>query len=435
MKTLAAVILALGIGLAAGYFVRPRPAPVPPAPAPPTAAPAPAPAPMEKIVSTPPPAPAPESPHDILNDLLNVKLDAGAGRNAALRIVVYRLEMLAHCGPAAVPAIRDFLSRNVDVDYESQETAQASADNAADNAAVARRGRAARGGAPGQRGQARRARNIDNLRTDWVAPPSLRLGLVGTLKEIGGPSAEVALAEMLASTGRGVEVAYLAITLDEMAPGKYRDQAIKAARELLMNPPSMDDPDRLDQLAKSYLYGVLEHYQDDSFAINAQQLLVGPNGRLDPDAMDYLSAVLKDQAVNALCAAYQNSSLSNAADRLTLSREIIGYVGRNNQANQVMTDTLNNPDLPPQMKAGAILQLAGGGFGPFASDVPDASIAAARVTYLNSIAQTYANDPALSQAIALAAQALQNGTTVTPEDMRSVFGRGGRGDPAAGGGN
>src|SRR5437868_2819863 len=83
-----------------------------------------------------------------------------------------------------------------------------------------------------------------------------------------------------------------------MAAGKYRDAAISAAKQLLMKPPSVDSPDRLDQLAKSYLYGVLEFYKDTSFAVNAQQMLIGADGRLDQDAMDYLSTVLKEQAVS-----------------------------------------------------------------------------------------------------------------------------------------
>lgn len=448
MKTLVAIILALGIGFAAAYFVIPRPAPVSvEAQAPAPSAPAPA---QTRIVAAAAPAqPAEESPQEILNDLLNVKLGSASERNTALRMVVFKLETLTLRGQPAVTPIRAFLGRNVDVDYNQQDNQQNQQNNQAQNDpnnpgnnqtntdnAGGRNGRANRGnnnngafggfaGGFGGRGQARRARNLENLRTDWVVPPSLRLGLVGTLKEIGGPDAEQAMAEMLATTGRGVEVAYLTVMLEEIAPGKYRDQAVKAAKDLLMNPPSTDNPDRLDQLAKSYLYGVLEYYKDTSFAVNAQQMLVGSDGRLDQDAMDYLSTVLKEQSVNALYAAYENSSLSNQFDKMSLGREIIGYVGQNTQANQVFAETLNNPDLPSQMKAGAVVQLAGGGFGPFASDAPDQATATARYNYLNSIAPTYASDQTLAQAFALAMDALQNGTTVDPQQMRGLFGRGG----------
>jgi hypothetical protein len=66
-------------------------------------------------------ASAEESPQDILNDLLNIKIGTGGERNAALRLVVFKLETLTQCGKPAIPAIRAFIGRNVDVDYETQD--------------------------------------------------------------------------------------------------------------------------------------------------------------------------------------------------------------------------------------------------------------------------------------------------------------------------
>ncbi len=253
-------------------------------------------------------------------------------------------------------------------------------------------------------------------------------GLFGTLKEIGGAESEQALADMLSSTGRGVEVAYLTVILEEMAPGKYRDAAVSAAKELLMNPPAIDSPDRLDELAKSYLYGVLEFYKDTSFAVNAQQMLVGKDGRLDQDAMDYLATVLKDQSVSALYAAYQNPALTNQFDKMSLGRNVLNYVGQNSQANQLFTDTLNNADLPPQAKAFTVIALAGGGFGPFASDAPtDPQVISSRLSLLKQQESAFANDQTMSQAITLAENALQNGSSIQPQDMRQIFGGGRRG--------
>jgi hypothetical protein len=448
MKTLIAVILALGVGFAAAYvvvqaqFKKQQP--------PSQTAVQPAPAPTEKVVvAAAPAAPAEESSEDILNDLLNVKLDSENERNTALRMVVFKLETLRLRGNLAVPAIRAFLGRNVDVDYSPPENQNANASNANGGGANAGNnngnnngrnngggfgGFGGRNGGFGFFGSARRARDLNNLRTDWVVPPSLRLGLVGTLKEIGGPEAEQAMAEMLSSTGRGVEVAYLTVMLEEIAPGKYRDAAISAAKELLENPPSVDSPDRLDELSKSYLYGVLEFYHDTSFAINAEQMLVGADGRLDQDAMDYLSTVLKDQSVSALYAAYENSNLSNQFDKMTLSREILNYTGQNDQANALFKETLNNPDLDSRFKALTIIQQAGGGFGPFASQAPtDPQVISGRIALLNSVAAQYANDPVISQAIPLAIQGL-NGTPIQPQDMRQIFG-GGRGGFFGGGNN
>lgn len=449
MKTLVAIILALSVGFAAAYVIVTKQKEaelakmqtVPTAEVVPAAA-----APAERLVmAAAPPAPAGESPAEILNDLLNVKIGAGTERNPALRMVVFKLEMLAQRGAPAVPAIRSFFGRNMDVSYseDTQNGNQPADPNAATNNANGNNRGFNRGnnnngggfgGGFGGRGASRRARNLDNLKTDWVVPPSLRLGLIGILKEIGGAESEQALAEMLASTGRGVEVAYLTVMLEELAPGKYREAAVKAAMELLMSPPSVDRPDRLDELSKSYLYGVLEFYKDTSFAVNAQQMLVGADGRLDLDAMDYLSTVLKDQAVSALYAAYQNSSLSNQFDKMNVGREILNFAGKNSQANQLFADTLANPDLDGRLKTMMVVQLAGADFGPFNSAMPtDPQMVSGRISLLNAAATQYAGDQQMTQAIALAIKALQDGKALQQQDMQNIFGGGGRGGFGGGG--
>jgi hypothetical protein len=446
MKTLVTIILALGIGFAAAYVIvsKQKDAQLEKLKAQPQIAAAPAPPPVEKVImAAAPSAPPEESPQDILDDLLNVKVSTGSARNTGLRLVVFKLETLAQRGKAAVPAIRVFLGRNIDVDYNQQDNSNTPTNQADANGGNNRRNRNGNngggfaggfgGGGGNFRGGARRARNLETLQADWVAPPSLRLGLVGTLKEIGGAESEQALADMLNSTGRGVEVAYLTVILEEIAPGKYRDAAIAAAKELLMNPPAVDSPDSLDELSKSYLYGVLEFYKDTSFAVNAQQMLVGKDGRLDQDALDYLSTVLKDQSVSALYSAYENPALTNQFDKLMVGRDVLNYVGQNSQANQLFTETLNNADLPPQAKAFTVIQLAGGGFGPFASESPtDPQVISSRVQLLTSLQSQYANDNQMSQAISATISALQGGQ---PVDPRQVFGGGGRRGGGFGGNN
>jgi hypothetical protein len=454
MKTLVAVILAFGVGFAAAYVIasKQKATQLEQLQAQPSVAAAPAPAPVEKVImAAAPAAPAEESAQDILDDLLNVKLGTASARNTGLRMVVFKLETLMQRGKLAVPAIRSFIGRNVDVDYNQQETPSDNANQA--DASVAnndqnnnngnrgnnRPGRVRNnqnnggffGGGNNFRGGARRARNLEILQADWVVPPSLRLGLVGTLKEIGGAESEQALAEMLSGTGRGVEVAYLTVILEEITPGKYRDAAIAAAKELLMNPPSVDSPDSLDQLSKSYLYGVLEFYKDTSFAVNAQQMLVGADGRLDQDALDYLATVLKDQSVSALYAAYENPALTNQFDKMRVSSEVLKYVGQNSQANQMFTETLNNPDVDARMKALMIIQQAGGGFGQSASDTPaDPQIVAGKLGVLNSV---QSNDPTVSKALAATINALKNPDQ--PVQLQDVFGGGGRGGFGGGGNN
>ena len=452
MKTLIVILLAAGVSFASAYFVvsNQKAAQLKAAQAQwdvekaqleaaaaATGSPA-APAPTI-VMSTPQSVPAEESPQDILNDLLNIKLGSGSARNMALRMVVFKLESLAQRGKASVPAIRAFIGRNVDVEYSEQSNAsnnQADAggstnqsnqiNNNNNNGGFA-------GGPGGRGGRGGRFRRIQNLQTDWVVPPSLRLGLVGTLKEIGGPDGEKALAEMLSITARGVEVAYLARVLEEIAPGKYRDAAIAAAKELLMNPPAIDNPNQLDDLSRSYLFGVLEFFHDTSFAVNAQQMLVGKDGRLDTDAMSYLTEVLKDQSISALYSAYENPNLTNQFDKMSVGREVLNYVGQNSQANALFTETLNNPDLNSRLKAVTVAQLAGGGFGPFNSQSPtDPQVINSRVNILTQLLSqpAYANDETMSQVITATIGALQSGT---PVDMRQLF-RGRVGGGGGGGG-
>jgi len=209
-----------------------------------------------------------------------------------------------------------------------------------------------------------------------------------------------------------------------------------------MHPIAVDSPDRLDELSKSYLYGVLEFYNDGSFAPNAQQMLVGPDGRLDQDAMDYLASVLKDQSVAALYSAFNNSSLTNQFDKRRLGRDILNFVGQNQQANQLFTDTLNSQDVDSRLKVFSVIQLAGG-FGGFGGgdNLTDLQIINQRLTYLQSVEAQYANDPTLSKAFAATIKALQTGE---PVEMQNIFGnngggggrrnRGGGGNDAGGGG-
>src|SRR5258706_7586681 len=139
MKTLVAIILALGVGFATAYVIvskqkdaqleklRAQPKVVAEA--------APAPEPVEKVVMvSAPAAPAEESPQDILNDLLNIKLGAGGTRNTGLRIVIYKLESLSQRGKPAVPAISGFIGRNVDVDYSQSDTSTNNTNQADANA-------------------------------------------------------------------------------------------------------------------------------------------------------------------------------------------------------------------------------------------------------------------------------------------------------------
>src|SRR5438093_4182055 len=151
-------------------------------------------------------------------------------RNHVLRQVVYNLQLLASLGEEALPVIHDFLKQNRDIDYSVDVL----------NAAGERVGRSA--------ASSWATRNV--TLTDFLVPPSLRLGLIDVLDQIGGETAQGILAEVLDTTGRRVEVPHTSRVLQREVPGKYRDNALKAAKELLANPPPIDQPNRIDDNAR-----------------------------------------------------------------------------------------------------------------------------------------------------------------------------------------
>ena len=89
-------------------------------------------------------------------------------------------------GPAAVPAIQDFLEKNMDSMYGEE-----------------------------------------------LGYSSLRLTMLDTLKQIGGPEAQGAMVHVLQTTAEPNEVLEVAKDLELNAPGQYRDQILQAARETL----------------------------------------------------------------------------------------------------------------------------------------------------------------------------------------------------------
>lgn len=275
---------------------------------------------------------------EILDRLVKLNPNSGdESRTRTFRQIVYHLQMLVDLGPAALPVIHDFLKQNKDVDYSGDVL----------NESGERVGRGSFS-----------SRNV--TRTDFLVPPSMRLGLVDVLAQIGGEDAQGILGEVLDSTGRGVEVAYIARVLQEEAPDKFRDNALKAARDLLANPPEIDQPNRLDENARAYLYQVLAMYNDTSFAQNAQALLVTQDGRIDRQAMNYLSNTLKEQSVPSLYAAYKDPRLTNVMERANIMGAVLNYAGPNAQANDVFKEIISDESIPAGVRAFTIQGLAGG---------------------------------------------------------------------------
>jgi hypothetical protein len=81
-------------------------------------------------------------------------------------------------------------------------------------------------------------KNVDNdfadiAGGDQLGYSSLRASLFDALREIGGPEAQAATLHVLQTTAFPSELLELSKNLDEAAPGQYRDEIAKAARESL----------------------------------------------------------------------------------------------------------------------------------------------------------------------------------------------------------
>jgi hypothetical protein len=265
------------------------------------------------VAATAPANPPKLTPADLIARLRALKPAPGPGQSRVARQAIHDFEELIDAGPAALPAIREFLARNEDIDL-----------------ALPGQGRGGRGNVP----------------DDFVLPPSLRFGLFDALKRIGGPDAEKLLAETLGTTGRGVELAWLARALQESAPNKYRDAALAAARELLARPLAANSASPLDQNDREHLFGVLMMYGDTSYVGTAQAQLVLPDGALDSSALKYLQQSLGPQSVAIAAQTYQNPLLlTNAAAKEPLARLALSFVGADTQANEFYQQAINDPVL------------------------------------------------------------------------------------------
>jgi len=126
------------------------------------------------------------------------------------------LRQLREQGTAAVPAIRKFLESNQDVNFDGME-----------------------GGSQ-------------------VDVPTLRLGLIDALQQIGGTEAVQVSVEALQATTNPLEIAVLAQSLEQLAPGQYRSIELAAASNMLQ----LASAGQWTGGDVSPLFELLQHYGD-----------------------------------------------------------------------------------------------------------------------------------------------------------------------------
>ncbi|MBC8325593.1 MAG: hypothetical protein H8E27_08205 [Verrucomicrobia subdivision 3 bacterium] len=172
-------------------------------------------------------------------------------------------------------------------------------------------------------------------------PPTLRLGLLETIAHIGGNSAETLLLKVLEKTLRGVEVAYLEIALQEIAPDQYLDRILAVTRAILANPPAVaEDAGELDRRTKGYLYSILVKHNDRIFVDTAKGLLITEDGSLDGYALSYLRQVLGVDAMPILLAAYKDPRITNEFHKAALRDAALRFIGTSAEADAIFHESV-----------------------------------------------------------------------------------------------
>ena len=175
------------------------------------------------------PAPARVDPtpysRQMMGTLTNIDFSKGPITPAQAEQWKLGLQALIGQGPAAVPAIREFLDLNHDLNF----------------AAIS-------GG-------------------DLLGQPSLRTALINALQQIGGPEATAQMVQILQTTTVPSEIALLAQNLEQLAPGQYRQEAINAANEVL----GMAGKGELPGWDVGALFKMFQNYGDSAAASTLEQ--------------------------------------------------------------------------------------------------------------------------------------------------------------------
>ena len=270
-------------------------------------------------------------PKETLEELVHLKLRPGANQTKLIRQVIQHCENLVDAGPAALPAIREFLAKNLEFDYEEDTD------------------------------EIRSGWRDGRINTDFLLAPSLRLGLLNVVRRIGGPEAEQILADVVTSSGRGVEVAYASRLLEEMAPNKYRAAAVTAARELLTNPlVAKDSSSHLDRLDRTWLFGLRGTFKDPSMTSLAQSQLIREDGKLDFTALRYIKDVLQADSLPIWQQAYADSRL-DPKQKEPLVQFVLAFAGVDARADTMLATIFTDPTLPKGIREEAVHGLSNAG--------------------------------------------------------------------------
>ena len=206
------------------------------------------------------PGEATGSPQEILNYLKEIDMsntDRRTGNTDAHRIqvrqVIRQFEALTAMGTDSLPSIEYFLSQNLDLEYK-ENTSEIISGNWSEG----------------------------RIYPDPIFPPSLRIGLLNTVRHIGIrdaaaiSAAEQALLGVLNKTRRAIEVAYIAQALENLSPEVHKETYLLATRDLLSLPILEEgrEVSFLDRQNRGMLFNILRQHKDTRFVDQAKTQLV-----------------------------------------------------------------------------------------------------------------------------------------------------------------
>ena len=280
------------------------------------------------------PGAATGSPQEVLEYLKKIDLsneDRRSNNTDAHRIqvrqVIRQFEELTSMGTHALPAIENFLSKNVDLEYR-ENTAEIISGNWSEG----------------------------HIYPDPIFPPSLRIGLLNTVRHIGKrdvaaiPAAEHSLLGVLKKTRRAIEVAYIAKALEDLSPEVHKETYLLATRDLLSLPiiEESREVSFLDRQNRGMLFNILREHKDTRFVDQAQTQLVRTGKRrqrdgkeeveytyIDRSVLGYLTGVLGAKAMPILANLYDNPDLDDR-NRRSIRQIAANYMGVSEDANVIV---------------------------------------------------------------------------------------------------
>lgn len=270
-----------------------------------SAAPAPSVPGANTAVATEPKAPVTGAAKDLITSLASLDPKKGPITKEQAEKWKQDLKALIAQGKDAIPAIREFLERNVELSYA---------------------------GAGGES----------------LGYSSLRSSLIDALQQIGGPDATSALLSTLQTSALPSELDQIARALDQAAPGQYRADILAAAHQTL----DLATAGKLGKEDAAPLFTMLQQWGDASIADDLQKA----GNAYKYYAMIALANLPDGAGVDALINAANNPNPPSTA------AEMLGELAANNpKALDALIDLARNNRLSPSQWQQIISLVSSGG--------------------------------------------------------------------------